>query len=154
MINMVDVIADTIIAGCALFLLYITQQEKISLWRGLKNFSGGLRYTTQNVEGLYTEEGFDIFVRNGGLVSQSVNYIADKKGGLPLCFFKSLDQRNLEVKPGDVLSVFLSATDDNVRDLKNAKGLFLVNRFGKRKKIASKKDIQEALKTYRKYSKR
>ena len=152
-INTVGVIADIIIAGCALILLYISHREHISSYWGIKRLTGFLMFSVY-IDHLEEcpKACIAVFIRNNGLVRQEVRYLVDK-GGLSLKdLFEPPSRQDIEITPGNVREISLSLTPQMIKYLEKAGSLSLCNKFGKKKKIASAEDIQRVLKEYREYN--
>ncbi len=151
-VNIFLAVVNSVIAGLTFWLLFIVSAEKRSFSKGIYNLSGSLQFIPEGCYGNETE-GFEIFVINKEVTTQEVTNIMDDAGRYIYHF------SNPVIKPGMKHRGFLEEYPDIMEGphevvdiLKKAKKLFLVNRFGKKKRIASKKDIQEALKDYKKYS--
>ena len=136
-LNIVGSIANIIIAVCALFLSYIANQEQISRWRGIKNIYGNIFYSKDGP--LYKEPAFMIAIQNKGLTPQNITMIQDDKNNNLHFFLHKNGQPTFMLDPGMGIPVFIKIKPGVLKILKNAKGLFLLNTIGKKKKIISKK---------------
>ena len=158
-INAVGVLAQVIIAGCALFLLYVSQWEKLSAWWGIRSFSGEFDFYEDK-----DQAGFSVSIKNNGKTKQEVTYILNNLGFSVYLFFRmppahesfgvmrSPHSHKFMLGPGQRETVLLDGKEV-LADLEISKSLFVVNNLG-RKKIASKKDIQRALEKYREHIKK
>ena len=147
-INAIGTIAQVIIAFCALFLAYIASQEQISIWKGIKNFCVTIHFISRPPkEPTKRTPAFLVIIFNKGLTSQSFNFILTDTEKLIL--LGNIDEHKMA--PGHSWNFFLDINPYILETLEESKALFLVNHFNKKKKFASKKDIQKLLKEYKEH---
>ena len=151
-------IANIIIAVCAIWLSYISSQEAISRWRGIKNISGQFAFSEKNIlnldSKLSNEPGFVVIIQNKGLAPQGLTTISDGGSNPIRILFNSKKTPGVMLNYGDLKMEFFKATPFLVDKLKKSNGLFVTNRLGKKKKIASKNKIKGVLEAYKKYLKK
>ena len=164
-------IINTILAGCAIWLSYISSQEAISRWRGLKNIVGELEYLDPDTRSAYVKyfnhKDFSFFlqnpvlkfsIKNKGLAPQNITNFTDDKGFFNKRFSSRPPQKSGQIpeimppgtyiNPRDGHSGYLPINKDNLGKFEQINGFFLENIFEKHQ-IISKKQIQKELDKYK-----
>ena len=147
-INAIGVIAQVIIAFCALFLLYISSQDKLSRWWGIRNFYVNFFFAPDHSK--RDGSAFAFYIYNKGTTPQIYCSILNERGRhIGLYDFNSLRYKIMRPMRGEHFFIYI--TPSFIKTLEKSKSLFLVNNRNKKKKFASKKDIQRELKKYREH---
>lgn len=159
LIELGGVIVQAVFTCLTFWLLYVISYKERRNRKGIKNLKGEVHFSTESFLGPM----FAFLVINQGLASQHVCYIVtNKKKKL---YFRHEVKRNggidkivdiyggKEIKSGKTQTFFVGINSYTLGALKEANALFLLDGFGKKKKIILKKDIQKALKEYDDYKK-
>ena len=147
MINTIGTIANIIIAVCALFLSYVAGREPLSHWIGIKNFYIDFYFAPDH--DIRQGSAFCFYIYNKGITPQIYRYIKNERGRPIVLYAPGGGYRKMKPREAKHFCIYL--TPSFIKTLEKSKSLFLVNHLNKRKKFASKKDIQRELKKYREH---
>ena len=145
MIDFIKISLDSFLALLNLSLIYIIGQEQISLFKGVKNFSGRMIFLPNG-----GKPCFWFYIKNEGLTQQNYCYIITNKR----YYVTNPITHGEECSPGETKSVKIEISQKFILNLESAKSLFLVNKSGKKQKIISKRNIKLAVKQYKEHVKK
>ncbi len=147
-ISTVGIVVNTIIAICAIWLLYIANSEQRSWRKGIKNLSGSIAFYKDHP--IYGKSGFMIAIQNTGETPQNIAFIQnDKKEHIHL-FINHKNKPHFILKPKEPVVFFLDIKKTGMlMKLEKADSLILFNNMGETNKIIKKRAIQRALELYK-----
>ena len=146
MIDFINMAMNFVLGLLNFGLLYIIGQEKISLFKGVKNFTGRIIFLP-NGGGTPC---FWFYIQNEGLTKQNYCYIISDKE----YYVTNPIPKGEECLPGETKDIKVEINEKLILNLESAKLLFLVNKWGKRQKIISKRNIKIAVKQYKEHAKK
>ncbi len=138
-----------ILSICLLITSRVANQEQISIQRGVKEIDCRTGFPKEVFLKSSSSDSAPMFIivcKNNGLSSQTITWVGNnKKQPIYVFPFQNKKQKKIgkTLRRGE--SFLIPINQQLLQTLENSNGLFLYDIMGKKKKIASKKDIQNSL---------
>ena len=134
---------------CSFFIIYIKSRQAFRWW-GIRNFYVDFYFAPDHSE--RDGSAFAFYIYNKGTTPQIYRYVLNERGRRIGLYNFSVGDRIMKPMQGKYFHIYL--TPSFIKTLEKSKSLFLINNLNKKKKFASKKDIQRELKKYREHIKK